>query len=366
MRSSIWQSDWWPQFQYDAGRLAPAIEAASFAVGRVAGAVATLGGADRESLARDKLAITARDTSQIEGERLNAESIRASLTRRLERKAPNGEPRVDGVVALTVDAVDNASEPFDRTRMFRWHRLLLADAPRSITIGAWRPLDGQPMVVESGPAGNRAVHFEAPHADRIDTEMRMFFQWFDEQTVSQTTPAIVFAALAHLRFLTVHPFDDGNGRIARAIADLILARARPEAARYLSLSNQILAERPHYYDALEAAQRGGQDVTAWIIWFAACYQRAAERTVHTLDETASAARFWSDHAAISFNARQRIVLERYLGGGFDGWINSSKYAALAKTSQDTAARDIADLVDKGILIANPGKARKTSYRITAS
>jgi Fic family protein len=218
------------------------------------------------------------------------------------------------------------------------------------------------MQVVSGPAGARIIHFEAPPAARVGSEMNAYVAWI-ESTAAAALPPVALAAIAHFRFLTIHPFADGNGRIGRAIADLVLTRAQPDAAQYVSLSRQILTERPAYYETLERTQRGDVNVTAWVEWFAQCYERAAEHTLAAIEELTRASRFWRDHAGVELNARQRKVLERYLSGSFDGWINTTKYAALAKTSADTALRDIADLVAKNILAANDGRARKTSYRL---
>jgi Fic family protein len=364
LRQYIWQREEWPQLRFGEAALIRSIAELSYAEGRVVGAVQALGEGDLSRLARETLVASAIDTSEIEGERISPASVRASLARRLEIGAASGErdPRADGVVAMTLDAVDGAKRPLTQERIFRWHEVLLEIAPRRITVGAWRPPSDDPMRVVSGPVSARVINYEALPAARIPAEMHAYLTWFESADAAGLMP-IVFAALAHLRFEVIHPLSDGNGRIGRAIADLALARRRPDAARYVSLSQQILIERRTYYEELEQAQRGDLDVTRWIAWFAGAYTRAAERTLTVLDELARASRFWSDHANVEINARQRAVLERYLAGGFDGWINSSKYAKLAKTSIDSAQRDIADLVAKGILVANDGKARRTSYRL---
>jgi len=204
------------------------------------------------------------------------------------------------------------------------------------------------------------VHFEAPPASRIAGEMQRFLHWFESRA---TDPPLVRAALAHVWFLTIHPFADGNGRIGRAIADLVLARTDRDVASCVSLARRILRDRAAYYAALSAAQRGSLDMTAWASWFIECYRRAAEDTLVSADELLRAAAFWRAHADVDINARQRKVLERYLGGGFEGWLNSRNYRAIAKTSADTAQRDLADLARKGLIFPNDGKARKTSYRL---
>ncbi|MBV8748865.1 MAG: Fic family protein, partial [Candidatus Eremiobacteraeota bacterium] len=207
------------------------------------------------------------------------------------------------------------------------------------------------------------VHFQAPPGDRVAGEMETFFGWF-EDTGAARRP-IVHAAVAHLWFLTIHPFSDGNGRVGRAIADLVLARAYPHVAPYVSLSRQIQRERADYYEAISTAQRGDVDVTAWVRWFLGCYARALQHTRATIDVLLRADAFWRDYAHIALNDRQRSVLQRYLRGDFEGWLSTSKYVKLAKTSPDTAQRDLAALVRHGILVPNPTKGPRTSYRLTA-
>ena len=303
------------------------------------------------------------DTSEIEGEHLTPESVRASLARRLSQgpssQGPD-DPRVDGIVAMTVDARGRADAPLTRDRVLGWHAELFASAPRTVTIGEWRTGHDDPMQVVSGPVSNRVVHFEAPPAEHVDAEMGAFLNWFE---AGSDLPPLVHAAIAHLRFLTIHPFADGNGRIARAIADLRIARSHERIASFVSLSRQIRKERAEYYGALEAAQRGDLDVTAWVRWFVNCYCRATEHTLDSVDDLLRANKFWSRHREVEINARQRRVLERYLAGDFEGWLNSRKYALIAKTSADTAQRDLADLVEKQLIVRNDGSARKTSYRL---
>jgi Fic family protein len=347
----------------EVGRLAGALSDTAFEQGEVAGALRTLGEDDRERAVLDTLAETAIETSQIEGERLTAESVRASLARRFAVDAApsrDADPRADGIVAMTVDALQNAEAPLTKERLLRWHTDLFADAPRSLTVGEWRTVRDDPMQVVSGPVQARVLHFEAPPASRVDEEMRSFLEWFEAPS---SLPPLVHAAVAHLRFLTIHPFSDGNGRVARAIADLRLARAQPRIAPYVSLSRQIRKERAEYYGAIERAQRGDADVTPWSDWFIGCYRRARADTLRSIDDLMRATRFWREHRDVELNARQRKVLERYLGGEFEGWLNSRKYAVIAKASPDTAQRDLADLAEKRIILSNDGKARKTSYRL---
>jgi len=352
-----------PPASGDVGRLASALSGTAFEQGEVAGGLRTLGEADRERALLDTLAETAIEASQIEGERLTTNSVRASLARRLAvggNRLGHTDPRADGIVAMTVDALQNADAPLTKERLFRWHADLFSDAPRSLTVGEWRTVRDDPMQVVSGPVNARVVHFEAPAASHVDLEMQAFLQWFEAPSA---LPPLVHAAVAHLRFLTIHPFSDGNGRIARAIVDLRLARAQPRIASYVSLSRQIRKERAEYHSAIERAQRGDADVTPWSDWFIGCYRRATADTLRSIDDLLRATRFWRERRDVELNARQRKVLERYLGGEFEGWLNSRKYALIAKASSDTAQRDLADLSEKGIILSNGGKARKTSYRL---
>jgi Fic family protein len=367
-RRYIWEKPGWPDLSVRLEDLAQPLATAHFARGEIAGVLRALGAADRERIELDALADTALETSDIEGERLSPDSVRASLARRLDlahRVRSPADPRADGVVAMTVDATLNAAEPLTKERLFRWQADLFPDAPRSLTVGAWRKANDDPMQVVSGPVSARVVHFEAPPASRVAREMKSFLTWFEspQEQGAPPLPRLVHAALAHLWFLTIHPFADGNGRIARAIADLALARAEQQVAPYVSLSRQIRKERNAYYDAIRSAQRGGLDVTAWTLWFIDCYRRAMADTISSVDGLLRAAAFWRDHTGTEINARQRKVLERYLAGDFQGWLNSRNYSAIAKTSADTAQRDLADLVGKKIAFANDGRARKTSYRL---
>jgi len=363
-RQFIWEQADWPNLRIEAGLLAGVLSDVTFAQGEIAGALRTLGEADRKGIALDTLADTAIETSQIEGEHLSSDGVRASLARRLAlgvNALGKGDPRADGIVAMTVDAQQNADAPLTKERLFRWHADLFANAPRSLTVGEWRTLRDDPMQVVSGPVSARVVHFEAPPAKRLAREMDAFLTWFERP--SDLSP-LAHAAAAHLRFLTIHPFSDGNGRIARAIADLRIARAYRSEVPYVVLSRQIRKERAEYYSAIERAQRGDVDVTLWVEWFIDCYRRAAGDTLRSLDDLMRAGRFWRDHRDIAINARQRAVLERYLAGEFEGWLNSRKYAVIAKTSADTAQRDLADLLEKHIVFPNDGKARRTSYRLS--
>ena len=367
LRRFIWQDPGWPDLRTDLASLTSSVHDAIYDQGRVGGAIRALDKNDRMRVELDALAETAVETSEIEGEHISADSVRASLARRLRLRTSDEhrveDPRAEGVVALTLDAIRNATDPLTAQRLWGWQSGLFPDAPRSLTLGAWRTDSDDPMQVVSGPVNQRIVHFEAPPAQRVPQEMDAFLTWI-EQPRSQ--PTLVTAAIAHLWFLTIHPFADGNGRIGRAIADLLLAREGRQVAPYVSLSRQIRKEKVAYYEALNRAQCATLNATAWSSWFIACYRRATDDTLAAIEEILRAGAFWRENRETDFNARQRRVLERYLAEGFNGWLNSRNYAAIAKTSPDTAQRDLADLVRKGVIVANDGRARKTSYRLRST
>ena len=275
---------------------------------------------------------------------------------------PEASREIDGVVEMMLDATQNAHRPLTAERVFAWHAALFPTGRSglsSITVGAWRPARAGKMQVVSGVIGREKVHFEAPEAARLGAEMDSFLAWF--QSAGDLDP-ILKAGIAHLWFVTIHPFEDGNGRIARAIGDMSLARADGTHERFYSLSSQIEAERKHYYDQLETAQRGGLDITAWLRWFLACLDRALDRAEESLAAVMRKARVWRIANQQTTNERQRTVLNRLLDH-FEGKLTTSKYAKLAKCSPDTALRDINDLVERGVLVKNPAGGRSTSYRL---
>lgn len=304
-------------------------------------------------------------SSEIEGEILDREQVRSSLARRLgiDIGALLPEDRdVEGVVEMMLDATQNYQVPLTAERLFGWHAALFPVARSGmhrIRVGAWRDDGTGPMQVVSGPIGKEHVHFRVPEAGRLDAEMARFLAWFEGPT---TIDPVLKAALAHLWFVTIHPFDDGNGRIARAIADLALARSDRSPKRFYSMSAQIRVEREDYYDILERSQKGDLEITPWMSWFLDCLDRALHGAESTLATVRRKARFWESHAGEPFNERQRKVLDR-LVDGFEGKLTSSKWAKLAKCSQDTAHRDITDLVGRGILLKAPSGGRSTSYSL---
>jgi Fic family protein len=304
-------------------------------------------------------------SSEIEGENLDAGQVRSSIARRLGMEIGGLVPAdrdVEGVVEMMLDATQGFERPLTKERLFDWHASLFPTGRSGlsrIAVGAWRDDRLGPMQVVSGPMGRETAHFEAPEAARLEAEMAGFLGWFES---SSDMDRVLKAGIAHLWFVTIHPFDDGNGRIARAIADLMLARSEGSAQRFYSMSAQIRIERKTYYDILETTQKGGLDITAWLQWFLGCLDRAFGHSEETLSKVLATARFWERHAAVPLNERQRDMLNRLLNG-FTGKLNSSKWAKMEKCSPDTALRDITDLVTRGMLVKEPGGGRSTSYAL---
>jgi Fic family protein len=305
-------------------------------------------------------------SSAIEGENLDREQVRSSLARRLGIDIgglTRAERSVEGVVEMMLDATERYVEPLTEERLFAWHAALFPTGRSGmtrITVGAWRTDGSAPMQVVSGPVGRERVHYEAPAASRLRREMKQFLAGFNKK--DDGIDLVLKAGLTHLWFVIIHPFDDGNGRIARAIADMMLARSDASAQRFYSMSAQIRAERKAYYEILEATQKGGLDVTPWLEWFLDCLSRAFEGAETVLAAVLRKARFWEQRAGTAFNERQRQIVNLLLNG-FEGNLTSSKWAKLAKCSQDTALRDIEDLVRQGILAKNAGGGRSTSYSL---
>jgi Fic family protein len=306
-------------------------------------------------------------SSEIEGEQLEADQVRSSVARRLGIDIGGLTPadrRVEGVVEMMLDATQRYAEPLTAERLFGWHAALFPTARSGmhrITVGAWRDDRTAPMQVVSGPVGRERVHFEAPAAERLDVEMGRFIEWFNGDAAAEP---LLKAALAHLWFVTIHPFDDGNGRIARAIADLSLARSEGSPQRFYSMSAQIRDERAEYYRTLERTQGGTMDVTAWMEWFLGCLIRAIERSQAALSAVVERSRYWERIRGVALNERQRRVIAMLLEG-FEGKLTTSKWAALTRSSNDTALRDIQQLVEGGILVRNHAGGRSTSYSLVA-
>jgi Fic family protein len=304
-------------------------------------------------------------SSEIEGEKLDADQVRSSVARRLGIDIGGLQPadrHVEGVVEMMLDATQQYDQPLTSERLFGWHASLFPtgrSGMHRITVGAWRDDRTAPMQVVSGPVGHERVHFEAPAAERLEEEMRRFLDWFNGDA---TTEPVLKAALAHLWFVTIHPFDDGNGRIARAIADMSLARSEGSSQRFYSMSAQIREERGDYYGILERTQKGAMDVTPWMEWFLGCLTRAIEGAQAALSSVIEKARHWEKLRDVPMNERQRLVVNKLLEG-FEGKLTTSKWAALTKSSPDTALRDIQQLVERGVLLRNPAGGRSTSYSL---
>ncbi|OGQ84140.1 MAG: cell filamentation protein Fic [Deltaproteobacteria bacterium RIFCSPLOWO2_12_FULL_60_19] len=355
----------WPDFEWDQEKLAGPLAALRHRQGRLIGRMETLGFSLRGEATLRTLTEDVLKSSEIEGEILDREQVRSSIARRLGMDigalAP-ADRNVEGVVEMMLDATQRYSEPLTPERLFGWQAALFPtgySGMRKIAVGRWRDDAKGPMQVVSGALGRERVHFEAPAAKRLKKEMTAFLKWFNGR---DGTDPVLRAGLAHLWFVTVHPFEDGNGRIARAIADMALARSEQSAQRFYSVSAQVRIERETYYDILQKTQRGGLDITPWLEWFLGCLAGAFDGTEETLGSVMHKARFWEEHADASVNDRQRLMLNKLMDG-FEGKLTSSKWATIAKCSQDTALRDILHLVDRGILAKDPAGGRSTSYSL---
>ena len=352
----------WPRLHWNAETLAQPLAAARLRQGRLIGRLESLGFPQRDEAVLQALTLDVLKSSEIEGELLDRGQVRSSIARHLRMDIAGLVPadrRVDGVVEMALEATQNYAKPLSAKRLFGWHAGLFPDAGGKLRVGAWRDDAKGPMQVVSGAIGNEHVHYEAPPAGQVDSEMAAFLDWANR---TGDIDPILRAAQAHLWFVTIHPFDDGNGRIARAIADWALARSENSPQRFYSMSAQIQRERKDYYDILERTQKGALDVTEWMAWFLGCLDRAIAGTESSLAGVFKKERFWKTHAAAPINERQRLMLNKLLDG-FDGKLTSTKWAALAKCSQDTAQRDIVDLIATGILVKDSGGGRSTSYSL---
>jgi Fic family protein len=361
----IWQLAGWPELRFDSARLAMELASLHEARGRLSARLESLGLAARDEVTLACLTEDALRTSEIEGERLDETAVRSSFARRLgiEIERPRAASRsIDGLVEVLLDALWKCREPLTDERLFAWHASLFPtgfSGMARIEIGCWRTARTGPMRVVSGPHGRQRVHFEAPPPERLGADMRAFLEWFDGGVALDP---VVRSGLAHLWFVTLHPFADGNGRIARAIGDLALARADRDLGRFYSVSSQIAAERADYYDMLERAQKGTLDVSDWLAWYVGCVMRALERGSVSARGVADRAGFWSRHAGVPMNERQSKVLRRFLLD-FEGNLTAMKWAKLAKCSPDTALRDLNDLIAKGVLRKSVKGGRSTSYEL---
>jgi Fic family protein len=364
MMSYIHELPSWPHLTWDGKKLAEKLAAVRNRQGRLTGRMEALGFKLRAEANLQTVTEDVIKSSEIEGEVLNRSQVRSSVARRLGIDIGALTPadrHVEGIVEMMLDATGKYNEPLTFERLFGWHAALFPtgrSGMRKITVGAWRDDQSGPMQVISGPFGHERVHYEAPEAAKLDKEMKNFIDWFN---TSEIDP-VLKAGIAHLWFVTIHPFDDGNGRIARAIADMALARSENSSQRFYSMSAQIKQEQNAYYKILESTQKDELDITPWLQWFLDCLDRAFDGAETILASVLKKAHFWKTHAGESFNDRQRAMIERLLNG-FEGKLNSSKWAKLAKCSQDTALRDIDDLVGRGILAKDAAGGRSTSYSL---
>jgi len=361
----IWQSSSWPEFRWDSSELLRPLGKARQAQGEL------LAKADYFELSMQAAVLTEEvfTTAAIEGELLNRDSIRSSVARRLGLPTaglPAAERHVDGLVGMLIDATRNHAKPLTASRLKSWHAALFPtgySGMNKIVVGDWRSGD-DPMEVVSGPIGKEKVHYLAPPANAVDGEVKRYLAWF--QATRDKEDGLIRSAIAHFRFVTIHPFQDGNGRIARAIADMVLAQDENSDCRLYSMSSQIKAERDDYYRVLERTQKGSGDITKWIVWFLACLVRAILRSDSEIRKAQQKARLWQQIAHLGLNDRQRKAVDRLLeagAGGFNGGLTNRKYRGITKTTRETAKRDMSDMVSKGILVKNPGRGRSSSYDI---
>ena len=355
----------WPNFTWDGAKLSSLLAEVRHKQGRLLGRMEGLGFQLRNEASLATLTSDVVKSSAIEGEVLNPELVRSSIARRLGMDiggAASMNRNVEGIVEMMLDATQRFTEPLTAERLFGWHASLFPtgrSGMHKITVGAWRPAEIGAMQVVSGAIGRENVHFEAPTAEKLESEMTALIQWFESR--DEMDP-VLRAALAHLWFVTIHPFEDGNGRIGRAIADMALARADGAKERFYSMSSQIEAERKDYYLNLERSQRGTLDVTSWMEWFLGCLERAIAGADETLSKVLRKAKIWDRVNQGPVNERQRAVINRLMDD-FVGKLTSSKYAKLAKCSEDTALRDIRALMERGIFVQNKGGGRSTSYAL---
>jgi len=367
MSTYIYQHADWPAFTWNDVSVAPRLAAVSRRQGRLLGRMESLGFELRSEAMLTTLTEDVLTSSEIEGEKLDKDQVRSSIARRLGMDIgalTKADRNVEGVVEMMLDATQNFAAPLTQDRLFAWHAALFPtgrSGMRRIIVGAFRDDGDGPMQVVSGPIGRERLHYEAPQAGRLEQEMHAFLGWFEG---SVPADLVLKSALAHLWFVTIHPFEDGNGRIARAIADMMLARSESSPQRFYSMSAQIRNERDAYYDMLEMTQKGELDITSWLTWFLDCLDRAFEGAEHTLASVLAKARFWERIRGVLINERQHAVLNRLLDG-FVGKLNTSKWAKLTRVSTDTALRDINDLVEKGILRKDAGGGRSTSYSLVS-
>ncbi|MFT4542466.1 MAG: Fic family protein [Planctomycetota bacterium] len=360
----IHENQSWPEFTWDNDALTTPLASVRHQQGKHLGKMEALGFDLRAEANLEVLTTEVVKSWAIEGETLPREEVRSSIASRMGLGIAGLTPanrEIEGIVELMLDATANCNAPLTEERLCGWHSALFPTGRSGlgrITVGAWRPKEAGPMQVVSGPLGRETIHFEAPHADRLQDEIVSFIDWFNS---APSIDPVLKAGIAHLWFGTLHPFEDGNGRIARAVGEMALARADKADARFYSLSSQIEAERKQYYSELEAAQRGDLEITDWLMWFLGCLDRAIARADQSLVAVFRKAKLWKQLNSGQVNDRQRLVINRFLSD-FKGFMTTSKYVKLARCSSDTALRDIRELVERGVLAKNESGGRSSSYR----
>jgi Fic family protein len=361
----IHQKENWPNFEWNDKSLIDLLSKVRNLQGKIVGKMETLGFDLRNEAVLETLTLDVLKSTEIEGELLNAEQVRSSLAKRLGIQIENSiysERNVDGIVDMTIDATQNYNKPLTKKRLFNWHYSLFPTGRSGmykITVGNWRKDTTGPMQVVSGAMGKEKVHFEAPNSKLVEKEMDFFFNWFIS---NKKIEPVIKAGIAHLWFVTIHPFEDGNGRISRAITDLLLARADGIPQRYYSMSSQIRIERKEYYNMLEKTQQGNLDITDWLVWFLNCLLNALKASEVILNKVLYKHKFWNKYATEIQNKRQKKMLNKLLDN-FIGKLTTSKWAKINKCSQDTALRDIQDLIKKGIIEKEKAGGRSTNYEL---
>jgi len=361
----IHQLKGWPSFTWNAEAIHVRLGEVRHRQGRILGLMSSAGFKLRENAVLDTLTLDVTKSSEIEGVKLNTDQVRSSIARRLGIELAGAVPadrNVDGVVEMMLDATQRYMEDLTADRLYDWHAALFPtgrSGMHKITVAAWRSPEAGPMHMVSGAMGKEMVHFEAPEAGKLSAEMDVFLNWFNAEPA---TDAVLKAAIAHLWFVTLHPFDDGNGRITRAITDMQLARADGTSQRFYSMSAQILKEKATYYEMLEQTQKGDLDITRWLSWFLDCLFNAMDHTEVTLAAVLNRTQFWEKNRNVSLNSRQQYMVSKLLEE-FHGKLTSTKWAKMTKSSPDTALRDIQDLIEKGLLEKETGGGRNTAYRL---
>ena len=364
MAKYIHQLSKWPAFHWDQHSLSKSLSAVRHKQGKLIGRMEALGFNLRKEATLTTLTLDVIKSSEIEGEVLNPDLVRSSVARRLGMDIAGLKPadrHVEGIVEMMMDATQKFDTQLTSERLFGWHAAMFPagrSGMRKITTGAWRDnAQHDPMQVVSGPMGKERIHFQAPDADQLKPMMKVFMKWFNQEMMIDP---VIKAGVAHLWFVTIHPFDDGNGRIARAIADMQLARSDESPQRFYSMSSQIRKERNEYYAILEKTQKGPLDITSWLSWFLNCLDRALIATESTLAGVMKKAKFWELHTATAMTTRQKQMVQKLLDN-FEGNLTTAKWAKMTRCSHDTALREIQDLIDKGILLKGKAGSRSTVY-----